>query len=95
MDKRFSEMTFAEQLSAYESAKAEVSRLKESVEAFKTQVIEYQADVVAFRHDIEVVEHERDQARKELEDWKFLHSPPIHNSPEGADKEWINVLRVN
>jgi hypothetical protein len=81
---RFSEMTFPEQLSAYESALADVSRLK-------AQAIEHQADVVAFRHDIEMAEHERDQARKELEDWKRLHSQPIHNPPE-ATGEYVDVM---
>ncbi|MGD8499524.1 MAG: hypothetical protein PVJ86_02690 [Phycisphaerales bacterium] len=81
---RFSEMTFPEQLSAYESALADVSRLK-------AQAIEHQADVVAFRHDIEMAEHERDQARKELEDWKRLHSQPIYNPPE-ATGEYVDVM---
>jgi hypothetical protein len=61
------------------------------VEAFQVQPIEHQADVVAFRHDIEMAEHERDQARKELEDWKRLHSQPIHNPPE-ATGEYVDVM---
>jgi len=61
------------------------------VEAFQAQAIEHQADVVAYQHDIEVAEHERDQARKELEDWKRLHSQPIHNPPE-ATGEYVDVM---
>ena len=139
MNKRFSEMTFPEQLSTYESALDEVSRLKaqleaysrkmidaadeiiawkdasglesggdpdgvtpakarkfwdaeaKKVEAFQAQAIEHQADVVAYRHDIEVAEYERDQARKELEDWKRLHSQPIQDPPE-ATGEYVDVM---
>ena len=61
------------------------------IEAFQAQAIEHQADVVALRHDLEVVEHERDQARKELEDWKRQHSQPIHNPPE-ATGEYVDVM---
>jgi len=39
MDKRFSEMTFPEQLSAYESALAEVSRLKAQLGEYSSQPI--------------------------------------------------------
>jgi hypothetical protein len=69
MENQFSKMTFPEQLSAYEAALAEVSRLKaqlreysrkmieaKRVDAFKAQAIEHETDIVAFRHDLEVAE---------------------------------------
>jgi hypothetical protein len=139
MDKRFSEMTFPEQLSAYESALADVSRLKAQLAeysrkmidaadeiiawkdatglerggdtdgitpakakefwdsdasrilTFREQAIEIQTDIVALRHDLEVAEYERDQTRKELEDWKRLHSQPICTPPE-ATGEYVDVM---
>jgi len=128
MDKRFSEMTFPEQLSAYESVLAEASRLKARVEvcedrlqidpggsdkidelqtaadflrhraetaekqaeACKAQDIERQTDIVALCHDLEVAEYERDEARKELEEWKHANSQPIRNPPE-ATGEYVDV----
>ena len=139
MDKRFSEMSFPEQLSAYESACLEVSRLKaqlgeysrklidaadeliawkdaaglvcggdpdgvtpakakefwdveaKRIEAFQIQAIEHQADIVAWQHDLDVAEHERDTARKELAEWRRVHSQPICNPPE-AMGEYVDVM---
>lgn len=98
MDKRFSEMTFPEQLDAYESACDEVSRLKAQrssnagqIEALVAQDIERQTDITALRHDLEVAEHERDEARKELEEWRRAHSQPICNPPE-ATGEYVDVI---
>jgi hypothetical protein len=45
----------------------------------------------ALRHDLEVAEHERDDARKELEEWRRNHSQPICNPPE-ATGEYVDVL---
>jgi hypothetical protein len=83
MGKRFSEMTFPEQLAAYESALVEVSRLKAQLGEYSRKLID--------AHDVVMAEHERDQARKELEYWKRLHSQPIHNPPE-ATGEYVDVM---
>jgi hypothetical protein len=89
-DKRFSEMTFPEQLSAYESALAEASRLKAQLHEYSRKMVDA-ADFVALRHDLEVTEHERDEARKELEEWRRAHSQPICNPPE-ATGEYVDVM---
>ena len=139
MDKRFSEMTFPEQLSAHESALAEVSRLKaqlgeysrklidaadalmawkeasglecggdpdgvtpakakefwdaesKRIETLQALDIERQTDITALRHDIEVAEHERDEALKELDEWRRAHSQPTCNPPE-ATGEYVDVM---
>ena len=49
------------------------------------------SEINSLRHDIEVAEHERDQSRKDLEEWKRLHSQPIRNPPE-ATGEYVDVL---
>jgi len=90
-DKRFSEMTFPEQLSAYESALLGASHLKAQLHAFEAQAIEHETDIAAFRHDLEVAEHEREEARKELEEWRRAHSQPICNPPE-ATGEYVDVM---
>ena len=61
------------------------------IPAFREQAIELQTDVVALRHDLEVAEHERDEARKELEEWRRVHSQPICNPPE-ATGEYVDVM---
>lgn len=49
MDKRFSDMTFPEQLSAYESACAEVSILKARLEEHERRVETFQAQAIRAR----------------------------------------------
>lgn len=61
------------------------------IEAFQAQAIEHQTDIVAWRHDLDVAEHERDEAQKELEEWRRVHSQPICNPPE-ATGEYVDVM---
>ena len=61
------------------------------VELFQVQEIEHQADVVAIRHDLEVAEHGRNQACKELDEWKRGNSQPISDPPR-ATGEYVDVL---
>lgn len=45
------------------------------IEAFRAQDIERQTDIVALRHDLEMAEFERDEARKELAEWRRASQP--------------------
>ena len=49
MDKRFSEMTFPEQLSAYESALSEVSRLKAQLQEYSRKMVDAADEIVAWK----------------------------------------------
>ena len=49
MDKRFSEMTFPEQLSAYESALAEVSRLKAQIHEYSRKMVDAADELIAWK----------------------------------------------
>lgn len=54
--------------------------------------IDEQRQAIDFlRHDLEVAEHERDEARKELAEWRRAHSQPICNPP-GATGEYVDVM---
>lgn len=49
MDKRFSEMTFPEQLSAYESAMAEASRLKAQLSEYSRKMVDAANQLIAWK----------------------------------------------
>ena len=61
------------------------------IEAFRAQDIERQTDITALRHDLEAAEHERNEAQKELAEWKCAHSQPICDPP-AATGEYVDVL---
>lgn len=63
----------------------------EKFEAFRAQDIERQTDIIALRHDLEVAEHERDEALKELKQWRRAHSQPVENPP-GATGKYVDVM---
>lgn len=62
-------------------------RCVELTDSLKVALVE----VSRLRAQLEAAEHERYQARKELDEWKRLHSQPITDPPEATGK-YVDVV---